>query len=195
LTVPNKDTLIKTLFCTSDPNSPKIQTRDTNTVNGVAVVQGLHTNYVVCAGSTYYTSTGLAMNGPFFVKSRTRMVAVSDGVSNTIFASEIRVAPDTTANDLRGRYCNSWEGNNWFTTLNPPNTTVPDGQSYQGQSIVGAPVSNGGTGALGLYARSAHTGGVNAIMGDGSVRFASNTINAAAWRAMGSVALGEINAE
>ncbi|MGL4552567.1 MAG: DUF1559 domain-containing protein [Gemmataceae bacterium] len=191
LVVPNKDTKIKTFICPSDPNGGKTQTRDRNTVGGVAVVQGLHTNYVLCAGSTFYTANGQTMNGTFFVKSEVTIVGVTDGTSNTVFASEIRVAPDVTANDLRGRYCNSWEGNNLFTTRLPPNTTVADGQQYQGQSIVGAPVANGGATALALYARSAHTGGVNAMMGDGSVRFVSNSINPAAWLVMGTRAGGE----
>ena len=191
LVVPNKDTIIKTLVCPSDPNGGKTQTRDTNTVNGVAVVQGLYTNYVLCAGSTYYTTNGQNMNGTFYVKSEITMTGVTDGTSNTVFASEIRVSPDVSANDLRGRYCNSWEGNNWFSTLNPPNTTVPDGQQYQGQSIVGAPISNQGPNALALYARSAHTGGVQAMMGDGSVRFIANSIAPLTWQAMGTRNGGE----
>lgn len=37
-----------------------------------------------------------------------------------------------------------------------------------------------------VSARSAHSGGVNVSMGDGSVRFVSNNINLATWRALGS---------
>lgn len=55
---------------------------------------------------------------------------------------EILVAIDTNVNDLRGRYSNSWELNNSFSTLNPPNTTVSDKQNYQGVSIPKAPVTN-----------------------------------------------------
>ncbi|HZN32490.1 MAG TPA: DUF1559 domain-containing protein [Pirellulaceae bacterium] len=193
LLCPNKDTLIRTLICPSDGNSPKIQTRDTNTVNGVAgTMQGLHTNYVVCSGSTAYGTGGLSLNGMFYTKSFLRLAEVTDGLSNTLMLSEICVVRDTTANDLRGRYCNSWEGNSWFTTLNPPNTSVRDTQNYQGVSIKQAPqttVANNGTQAL--YARSYHASGVNASLGDGSVRFVSNSIHAAVYQSLGTRNLGE----
>src|SRR5262249_3090880 len=155
---------------------------DTNTVNGVAVVQGLHTNYVTCSGSTYYGNTGLVQNGVFYVKSKHRVGAIPDGTSNTVFASESLVVPDSTpANDLRGRYCNSWYGNNNFAALNLPNTTVADTVGYQGISTVRSPstlIPTSGTGStnVAVYARSAHSGGVNALMGDGSIRFVSNNI-------------------
>ena len=40
-------------------------------------------------------------------------------------------------------------------------------------------------------ARSAHSGGVNALMGDGAVRFVSNTVDLGAWRAMATIGGGE----
>ncbi len=43
-----------------------------------------------------------------------------------------------------------------------------------------------------ISARSKHTGGVNASMGDGSVRFVSNSIDVATWRAMGTRDGGEV---
>jgi prepilin-type N-terminal cleavage/methylation domain-containing protein len=54
-----------------------------------------------------------------------------------------------------------------------------------------------GVGANGLYnghlaARSFHTGGVNLVRGDGSVTFQSNSVDALAWRALGSMNGGEI---
>jgi prepilin-type N-terminal cleavage/methylation domain-containing protein/prepilin-type processing-associated H-X9-DG protein len=197
LLCPNKDTIIPAFVCPSDPNSPKTQTIDTNNVGGVNVVQGLHTNYVTCSGSTRYTPTGLTQNGVFYVKSKHRVEAIPDGTSNTVFASEILVVPDnTTANDLRGRYCNSWYGNNNFTTFNPPNTTSPDLVGYQGISTVYAPSTTvATTSPAGLFARSRHSNGVNALMGDGSVRFVQNSINLLAWQAMGSREGGETATE
>jgi prepilin-type processing-associated H-X9-DG protein len=40
--------------------------------------------------------------------------------------------------------------------------------------------------------RSRHPGGVNILMGDGSVRFAKSSVNVFVWRALGSVAGGEV---
>ena len=197
LLCPNKDTKIKVLNCPADPSSPKILTRDTNIVGGVATVQGLHTNYVVCSGSTAYGTGGLLLSGMFFTKSFLRLAEVTDGTSNTLMLSEICVVPDTTtANDLRGRYCNSWEGNSWFTTLNPPNTSVRDTQVYQGISLKQAPqttIPNNGTQAV--YARSYHPTGVDVALGDGSVRFMNNNVNAAVYMALGTRNGGEAASE
>jgi prepilin-type N-terminal cleavage/methylation domain-containing protein/prepilin-type processing-associated H-X9-DG protein len=189
-----KDTLIKTLVCPSDSNSPKLTTIDGNTcVDRTFQKQGLHTNYVVCAGSTVY-GNGQNLNGVFYVKSKTRITDISDGSGNTLMASEICVVPDTNRNDLRGRYSNSWEGNNWFSTVQPPNTTLPDVQGYQGVSIPQAKVTNAGasTGNLFLAARSYHSGMVNGLLADGSVRSINNSVNPAIYRALGSRAGNEV---
>jgi prepilin-type N-terminal cleavage/methylation domain-containing protein/prepilin-type processing-associated H-X9-DG protein len=200
LKAPSKSTLVKPLICPSDPNSPKTQTHDTNAIpadGNAQEVQGLHTNYVACAGSTVYGGTGLNLNGIFYVQSKTRITDVKDGVSNTLLLSEICVSPDVTANDLRGRYNNSWEGNNWFSTFNPPNTSVSDCQAYQGQSIPHAPLTNAGSGGgaasiNALYARSYHSNGVNAALADGSARFIGSDVNATVYHDLGSRAGGEV---
>lgn len=186
-----KDTLVPPLVCPSDPSSPKTVTHDTNTtMAGITEVQGLHTNMVVCAGSTGY-GNGLLTNGMFYVKSKTKMTDITDGTSNTLMVSEILVVPDTGANDLRGRYANSWYGNSWFSTIYPPNNTTPDQVGYQGISTLKAP-STQNAGNPFLLARSNHTNGVNAAMADASVRFFSNSINALAWNYMGTKATGEV---
>jgi prepilin-type processing-associated H-X9-DG protein len=43
-----------------------------------------------------------------------------------------------------------------------------------------------------VTARSYHPGGVNALFGDGSVRFVKSTISGLTWRALGTVAGGEV---
>jgi prepilin-type processing-associated H-X9-DG protein len=42
-----------------------------------------------------------------------------------------------------------------------------------------------------LAARSYHTSGVNVVLGDGSVRYASNNVDQLVWRAVGSKGGGE----
>ncbi len=39
---------------------------------------------------------------------------------------------------------------------------------------------------------SRHPGGVNLLLGDGSVRFAKDAINLQVWRALGTISGGEI---
>ena len=47
--------------------------------------------------------------------------------------------------------------------------------------------------AMDVPPNSAHPGGVNVTLGDGSVRFITNSIALETWRALGSRNLGEIN--
>lgn len=205
LLCPNKDTLIPPLVCPSDPKSPKLTTIDGNNVTfptspptTASQKQGLHTNYVACAGSTVY-ATPNAMNGIFYVKSKTRLSDVTDGTSNTLLLSEICVSPDVSANDLRGRYSNSWEGNNWFTTAQPPNTTIADAQCYQGQTLPQAPFRSvsctNGNGQQAVYARSYHSGGVSAALADGSIRFISSNVTPTVYLGLGSRAGNEVLGE
>ncbi len=52
--------------------------------------------------------------------------------------------------------------------------------------------NNGGPTYASLSASSYHPGGVNALLADGSVRFIKNTINPFTWRALGTIAGGEV---
>jgi prepilin-type processing-associated H-X9-DG protein len=44
-------------------------------------------------------------------------------------------------------------------------------------------------------ARSRHTGGVNVLLGDGSVRFVQDGVAPDAWRALGTRSAGEVVGE
>ena len=82
-----------------------------------------------------------------------------------------------------------------FTTTFPPNTVVPhaaggtaydvDYTSQQEGSSLTVPT------VAALTARSRHTGGVNALLMDGSVRLVADAISPAGWRALGTRAGGE----
>jgi prepilin-type processing-associated H-X9-DG protein len=61
-----------------------------------------------------------------------------------------------------------------FYVLLPPNSMIPDCGDGNGLDA-------------GVFtARSYHPGGVNAAMGDGSVRWFTSTIDVAAWHALGT---------
>ncbi len=79
-----------------------------------------------------------------------------------------------------------WRGMAWiiskaqfttFSTYSPPNPSYADWVAF-------------GNGFM--AARSNHPGGVNAAMADGSVRFISDSVNQVAWRALGTIAGGEV---
>jgi prepilin-type N-terminal cleavage/methylation domain-containing protein len=80
-----------------------------------------------------------------------------------------------------------------FTTAFPPNTVVsyPGGGGYDVDFISATETSLGDTYAA-VTARSYHTGIVNVLLMDGSVRAVSNDVAPATWRALGTRAGGEI---
>jgi prepilin-type processing-associated H-X9-DG protein len=79
-----------------------------------------------------------------------------------------------------------------ITTAVPPNTRV----TYPGFSgpfdWVSVDENNGGPTYASLSASSYHAGGVNTLLADGSVRFIKNTISPTNWRALGTIAGGEV---
>jgi prepilin-type N-terminal cleavage/methylation domain-containing protein len=184
MNAPGQATVIQSFVCPADPGGGK---NITHTTNPPSTTQGFHSNYVLCAGSTVFGNSGggLNLNGTFYCLSKTRLAAITDGTSNTLFASEIILIPDTHVDDLRGRVYNTWQGNVLFSTLNPPNTSVGDVSFY----CINAPKAPcgalSGTNVV-QYARSYHTGGVACLLGDGSARFASDNILLSTWQALGT---------
>ena len=183
-------TIVPTFVCPSDPHSPKI-------VTYMSDQQGFHGNVAGCAGNTTFNTSGCSgsqLNGVFFWKSAVAVTQIPDGSSNTLLFGEIRVSPDVTTHDTRGRYWNNaFQGSVIFSTLDPPNTSVNDILQWC-QSIPGAPCQ-AGTSNIVQSARSAHTGGVNVCLADGSVRFVSNSIDPVTWAALGTRSGGEVLAD
>ena len=97
----------------------------------------------------------------------TRFAEIIDGLSNTLLMSEILVSGDNDA-DNRGDVVNDDHAGPGFMTLNTPNTTVSDVNDCIVLADPLMPCIGGGNKEM--AARSRHTGGVNAVLGDGSVR-------------------------
>jgi len=81
-----------------------------------------------------------------------------------------------------------------LTTAWPPNRRTPGytASPQQDIDITGQREKKGGPTYAAITARSYHPGGVNALFGDGSVRFVKESINGDAWRALGTIASGEV---
>ena len=177
-----------------------------------------------------------AHRGVFHVGDFPNMAAVTDGTSNTVAWSECVSAIGGEGRQIKGNMigglgamyngnsfpgpclamkngtelsqngiASQWRGQRWadgqvmisgFNTVLPPNSPVC---SYSGDNVWGA-----------ATAQSNHSGGVNAAMLDGSVRFVSETIDCGdsyahavssgkspygVWGAMGSKAGGETNVQ
>jgi prepilin-type N-terminal cleavage/methylation domain-containing protein/prepilin-type processing-associated H-X9-DG protein len=81
-----------------------------------------------------------------------------------------------------------------FTTVFPPNTLVayPSGGVTYDVDFVTATEANLGDTYAAVTSRSYHTGGVNALLMDGSVHFVSSAISMTTWRALGTRGSGEV---
>jgi len=81
-----------------------------------------------------------------------------------------------------------------FTTAWPPNKVTPGGpgMAYPDVDLNSERERLGGPTFAAVTSRSYHAGGVQSLMGDGSVRFISSSIDGLVWRALGTVAGSEV---
>ena len=100
--------------------------------------------------------------------------------------AEIRTTSDPLVADCRGDFHNVPGPRFCFMTVTTPNSTVPDLCGQCSVNPVGMPCLQG-SGPSYVAARSQHPGGVNVLMCDGSVQFVGETIDLAAWQAVGSM--------
>jgi prepilin-type N-terminal cleavage/methylation domain-containing protein/prepilin-type processing-associated H-X9-DG protein len=202
-TLPNNGSALRvpSYICPSDPLGGKVAI-----ANEYGQPEGPHSNYAGNAGPTAFGQTGggTKLAGVLFPKSSVRVADITDGTSNTLLASEILLAPDAgatdpyIAGDRRGRIWNAQMGEQLFCTLYPPNTNNPDyafgcNGSYPLAPCVpvGAIAAGSATSWL-ASARSMHTGGVNVLLCDGSVRFVSSTVDVSVWQDASTRSGGEI---
>jgi prepilin-type N-terminal cleavage/methylation domain-containing protein/prepilin-type processing-associated H-X9-DG protein len=231
---PQNDTAMRfgvaTYMCPSDGRNQEIFLDDGQPRN--------NTNYAFNRGDWYVWGVAAAApppRSPFRVNVCVRLAAVTDGLSNTIIAAEVKThtpyllncgdlsfaplnaravpgprdnpgtVPQYTscsgsAAELRPDSGHSeWEDGNTsqagFTTAWPPNTVTPGlfkGVAVADTDLIAIREENGGPTFAAVTARSFHPGGVNVLLGDGSVRFMKSTIDGPTWRTLGTVDGGEV---
>jgi prepilin-type processing-associated H-X9-DG protein len=127
----------------------------------------------------------------FNINTKRTMASVTDGLSNTVIVSEV------IGGDYRGVW--SSDAGTAYTHHLTPNSATPDAQWTLAGCVSrrNAPCDGRATawGLIDIAARSNHTGGVNALLGDGSVRFVPNSITPQVWQAVGSINAGEVVAD
>lgn len=181
--------MIPTLLCPADVAPPS---------SGIQ-----HSNYMLCSGDS--NTNGSSPRGMFGNNTKYRLPDAKDGTSNTIFAGErIRGRGDYSLADTYADN-GSWfttpqqcltlfnTGTNQFTTTGSgvPGTRGwagvrwPDGgMAFSGLTTSTGPNTpscalNNHDAQPGMYPLSSeHSGGANVVMGDGSVRFLRDSINA-----------------
>jgi prepilin-type N-terminal cleavage/methylation domain-containing protein len=147
-------------------------------------------NYVVSWGAADYAQSGRNFLRPAFgFNKQTKLKDIKDGVSNTMFMSEILMSITDESWDFRGDIINDDKGCSQFMTYNSPNSGF-DSIWCRDNPELPAPCRHNDS-YIHAAARSRHPGGVVVQMGDGSVRFINDSININTWRALSSIRGGE----
>lgn len=146
-------------------------------------------NYVVCWGNGNYWQLNRDFTTSAFGPNRQSTIGdIGDGMSNTMFMSEVLQAAADEDFDFRGDFFNDDQSCAQYMTHNTPNTGVDSTVCVDPENP--APCLR--TSSESVAARSHHSGGVNVQFGDGSVRFISSGIALAVWQAMGSSDWGDV---
>jgi len=213
-------TKVASYQCPSDRNNQFQITPQYNGgfLSGPVISKG---NYGVSWGNTYWGQdqpatatpmidprTGLL---PVFMKSafghyNVTFASITDGLSNTVFLGEVLQGE---LYDVRGLLWSSIPGGGTFMSRMGPNTptdyyTLSANPPFYGDQLnqtifcvnepgMGLPCTGGAGDSL-AYAgpRSRHPGGLNALMGDGSVRFLKSSVSMPIWLALNTMAGGEV---
>ena len=159
-------------------------------------------NYMACLGDTVRDrQQNAAWKGVLDTNSNSQIRDVTDGTSNVMILSEIRVGhpADQTQNPSAAGVCPapgaitnpSVRGYSWmyanaatsyaFSTLYPPNSQLQE-CALNSDYVLGG-------------ARSFHTGGVHVLLADGSVRFVGDNLDQTTWIRLGNKSDGAVVGE
>jgi prepilin-type N-terminal cleavage/methylation domain-containing protein len=176
----NNTTKLPALQCPSDPNAGALHASE-----------GTKANYNCVSGSTdCQTTPTTGVFGPSSQKPN-GFRDLTDGTSNTIMVGEILNGGANA--DKRGEVFGACQGNSFISLVYTPNTTVADvpSASAGGSCTPGTFTPCAIVGTFNNSARSMHVGGVQVLLGDGTVRFVSNNISSTIFQALGTRAGNE----
>ncbi|MCA9088516.1 MAG: DUF1559 domain-containing protein [Planctomycetaceae bacterium] len=184
-------TIIDTLICPSD-NGPRVYT-SANTSYGCGVTNSARSSYGFSVntgnGGTMWSSYGTTTRAMFGPNSSCRIRDITDGTTNSVAVVETTL--DVDDGETQSWACSSHVGQginlaasrginnfNCCSWRSPPNATTQVGR-------------NGEWGEPG----SLHTGGIQVLMGDGSVRFMSENIDSTTRTYLSRISDGQVLGE
>ena len=167
-------------------------------------------NYAASWGNTNWAAAYNATTGTQYLRSafghdgNTSLAQITDGTSNTVFAGEVLQGG---LNDIRGAMWSTISGGSLFMSRYTPNglkdpLNLITGGDYlnnrpglfctnePGRQLPCVPNASDSNAFAG--SRSRHPGGVNSLLGDGSVRFVKDSIGPNLWIGLNSIGAGEI---
>jgi prepilin-type N-terminal cleavage/methylation domain-containing protein/prepilin-type processing-associated H-X9-DG protein len=186
---------IPTYICPSDPFSNTLMSRGVGGyargTYGANSGPGTPDATANLASPVYWNGVGnFAGGGPMTINAGASVaqLSVEDGTSNTVMINHLRCGPVST--DSRGTWAwpligGSHTGGNAIGDCYFPNDTNSNSDDISGcTDRPDIAMGCWGSGYGQAQARSAHSGGVNACLGDGSVRFIRSNISTPVWYLM-----------
>ena len=180
---------IETLLCPSDPGDVRTSTSTAYSPVGGSTYRGIKTNYDFSGENSYWYFNywhHRAANARYMFgeNSDCDFAAILDGTSNTVAMAE-------TLRTVANGSCPAWGFRGWVMTgidldygINV--TSIPANWSWVSDKTDHKyRLRTWGTGG------SLHPGGLNVCLGDGSVRFISETTDVIVLRAISTIAGGE----
>ncbi len=179
---------VSSLMCPSAPSNWSMLTQDFNGFEKITYGANVGAGYLL-QRSHFNNST---FKGPFSVVGMygAKFRDITDGTSNVILMSEIVTGIGTGDDKGAWGWCSGptfsgRRGNGGDTILTPNTTRVTDASHYASNNNSDPEFNrrnNPDAGAnSGVAARSYHQGGVQATLGDGTVRFISENIDQDTW--------------
>ena len=197
-------TLVSSFACPSDqpPVQHPVVAGLTDGTGPYSMQNAMESNYLVNAATyTEYNCPGLTgaglpsptAQGPFYNDISVTIAQIRDGTSNTIMVGE-SLQPPSHYSTWFGPYWGSGTHTSTHGRILPPSSSVAGGCAPNGPTGIFYPTASPATKNL-PYAwvfSSRHSGGVNVVMCDGSVKFIKNSINLYSWWSLATIAGGEV---
>jgi prepilin-type N-terminal cleavage/methylation domain-containing protein/prepilin-type processing-associated H-X9-DG protein len=207
-------TKVAAFHCPTDPHTDAIE-------NSTTATQRREGNYVVNWGSMHFnqndTPNGTGgvhwnypnpfagplgdtvpfLGAPFSGNVSRGISNIVDGTSNTLLMAEVIIGLDAPGNktlDVRGDIYNDDQNCTVFMAYTAPNSQTPDQTGYCNYPYELNPPCKAVSTKTPTFnaARSFHSGGVNALLADGSVRFFKNSVALPVWRSLSTTTGGEV---